>query len=138
MLLARARLASSAEPPPPFASEDVEAFLQHLLAPSALCTSGDEACCRRMTHAATLLITYQNVDASRLPPVEEFGPLPCIRFPNCSNPVRPTAGSIDEAFWAAVLISGHSVLRPRADEAEAPVGVRRVNPERGCRKRARA
>ena len=129
-MLARARLASTAEPPPPFASEDVQAFLRHLLEPSALCRPGDSAHCRRMTHAATLLITYQNVDAPRLPPADEFGPLPCIHFPNCSIPVRPLAATIDDAFWAAVLISGHSVLRPAvlaagADEAEAPAGVRR-------------
>ena len=135
-LLARARSASSEATPSPQAQQDIQAFLRHLLEPSALCRPADDACQRRLTHAVTLLLTYKNADAPRLPPPEEFGPSPCIQFPACREPVRPLADHINDAFWALVLVSAHSVLRPRADEAEAPRGVRHAR-VRECRKRGR-
>ena len=131
-MLARARSASSREDPSPQDQLDIRAFLRHLLAPSALCGPDDEASQRRMAHAATLLLTYKNADAPRLPPPEEYGPCPCIQFPACCGPLITT--EINDAFWALVLISAHSVLRPRADVAEAPRGAR-ADPERGGRKR---
>ncbi len=131
-MLARARFASAAAASSPYAETDIQAFLHHLLDPAALCRPADATGRRRLLHAATLLLTYLNEDAPRLPPADEFGDLPCIHFPCSGTPVRPLAGTIDSAFWACVLNSAHSVLRPRADEAEAPVGARR-NPVRHCR-----